>query len=169
MKTLYCVRHAKSSWKFPRLTDFERPLNKRGLRDAPYMGRLMYDLGYRPDIIISSPATRALSTAQLMAENLRISSSDIIEAPQLYHAADDEFYHVIHNIAQSAKSAMIVSHNPGLTEFVNALANAEFPNVPTGGIVGIDCDVSHWRDIRDGAGKLQCVEFPRTYFPKKVT
>ena len=123
MKTLYLIRHAKSSWKHPELTDFERPLNKRGRSDAPKMGRLLEKRKIIPDVFISSPAIRAAMTARIIADKLNYPLSDIQYADQIYEANAQELYDIIAGTDDQYSSAMLVGHNPGMTFLANSVSN----------------------------------------------
>lgn len=135
MKTLYLLRHAKSSWKDASLSDFDRPLNKRGKHDAPMMAEKLKEMGIHPDIILSSPARRARKTAKVFA--------DILDTPlrldeRLYEADVADFDAVTQEAFREHESITLVSHNPGLNMYNDALSNVPLFNIPTTGIVAID-------------------------------
>ena len=119
MKTLTLVRHAKSSWKDRRLSDRERPLNKRGEHDAPMMGKRLVDAGIRPSLIISSPAVRAWATAKVFAKDLGYPIEFLQREDDLYLASVDNMLDAIATQSSSFNSLMLFSHNPGLTDFAN--------------------------------------------------
>jgi phosphohistidine phosphatase len=119
MKTLYLVRHAKSSWKYPNLDDFERPLNKRGRKNAPFMGTILKKLKVAPDLLISSPANRAAITARIIAAKINYPLEKIRYRESIYEFSEDALIHVIKQIDDSVNKAMIVGHNPA----TNGLAN----------------------------------------------
>ncbi|MBT1704178.1 SixA phosphatase family protein [Chryseosolibacter indicus] len=164
MKTLYIVRHAKSSWADPEQNDFERPLNERGKRDAPRMGKRLKEKGIVPDIIVSSPAKRAKSTAKKIAKVLGYSKEKISKITKLYHATDDEILGVLKTIKDIHSNVIVVGHNPGLTDFANALIpqSVDIDNIPTCGIVAISFDVTQWRDITWGQGKFLFFDYPKS-------
>jgi phosphohistidine phosphatase len=112
MKTLYLVRHAKSSWKYPNLDDFERPLNKRGRKNAPFMGTILKKLKVAPDLLISSPANRAAITARIIAAKINYPLEKIRYRESIYEFSEDALIHVIKQIDDSVNKAMIVGHNP---------------------------------------------------------
>src|SRR5688572_32706614 len=120
MKTLYVVRHAKSCWADPGQEDFERPLNDRGKRDAPRMGKRLKEKDVNPDIMLSSPAKRALSTCKRIADVLNYEKEKIKTEPDLYHANDDTILSIVQRLKDKHNIAMIFGHNPGLTDFVNS-------------------------------------------------
>lgn len=144
MKSLTIVRHAKSSWKDRGLTDRERPLNKRGERDAPEMGRRIKEYGIRPSLIISSPATRAWTTARIVALEIGYPREFLHKEDSLYLASVDEILDVI--VAQDAgfNNLMLVGHNPGLTDLVNYFVPGLTGNLPTAGIVSVEIDSDDW-------------------------
>jgi phosphohistidine phosphatase len=161
MKILYLVRHAKSSWKFPDLDDFERPLNKRGNRDAPVMGRFLNEREILPDIIISSPAKRAKKTAKIISDVLTYPKNRINYDEGIYEASTMGLLKITSTIDDSCKSAMLVGHNPSMTYFANMLANFRIGNIPTCGIVCIDLNISSWKKLSENSGKLAFFEFPK--------
>ena len=125
MKTLILVRHAKSSWEKPEMTDFDRPLNERGLRDAPYMAKLLKDKGIFPDLIISSPAIRALTTARIFAKELKYSLRSIRTNEIIYTTGPKEILNMLSQIDDSKNCAMIFGHNPDLTALANYLSDED--------------------------------------------
>lgn len=164
MKTLYITRHAKSSWSDSSLSDFERPLNKRGLRDAPFMGKLLTKQGMLPDIIVSSPATRAVSTARLFADEFAYPSSDIVIYDELYENGVQDYLDTLASLDDRYESAMIIGHNPTLTMLAEQLSDLRIDNIPTCGIVIIQFDNPEWSDIIKRNGVCQGFEFPKKYF-----
>jgi len=162
-KTLYLVRHAKSSWKDESLSDAERPLNKRGKHDAPFMGKLLRQRSDLPDVIISSPAKRALSTAKLFAKELGCAKENIVVIEELYMADVSDFLKIIRNINDSAESIMLFSHNPGITYFANFISNSDIENIPTAGTVRINLNISSWIEAEKIKGKLIFFEYPKKY------
>ncbi|HGY11795.1 MAG TPA: histidine phosphatase family protein, partial [Desulfobacterales bacterium] len=119
MKTIYLVRHAKSSWKYPDLDDFERPLNKRGRKNAPFMGTILKKLKVAPDLIISSPANRAAATARIIANKIRYPLEKIRYSENIYEFSANVLIHFIQQIDDDANKVMVVSHNPALTDLAN--------------------------------------------------
>lgn len=145
MKTLTIVRHAKSSWSEPRLSDRERPLNRRGERDAPVMGKRIADAGIRPSLIVSSPATRAWTTARVIAEQLSYPTEFLQRENQLYLASLNDLLDIVVAQDDGFNSLIIVGHNPGLTDFVNFLSPGLTNNLPTTGVVAVNIDQDHWK------------------------
>jgi len=163
MKKLYLVRHAKSSWDNPDLDDFDRPLNKRGKRDAPFMGELLKKLNVNPDLIISSPAKRAYTTAKEIARILGYPKRMITKNEDVYLASAGELLSLINSIPEEVSSVMIFGHNPGFTQICNLLSNANILNIPTSGFVEIHFETENWKDITPGSGKLVAFEYPKKY------
>jgi phosphohistidine phosphatase len=161
MKRLLLCRHAKSSWKDMTLADIDRPLNKRGKRDAPEMGRRLAEHGIRPDMIISSPARRARKTAAKLAKALGIGKNTISIRDEIYGAATDQFLDIIHSIEDNVSSVIMVGHNPEMTELANILGNLDVDNVVTCGVVAYDFKVSSWKQVGKGRGRLVFYDFPR--------
>lgn len=163
MKKLYLSRHAKSSWKDSGLNDFERPLNNRGRRDAPFMGRLLKEKGIKPELIVSSSALRAYSTAESFAWEINYPPDKIVKEDNLYAAGFSEIIKVIAGIRDSVKSLMIIAHNPGLTDLYNFLCNKRIDNIPTSGIVSLTLNVKHWNQVDENTCKLEFFEYPKKY------
>ncbi len=144
MKTLTIVRHAKSSWKDVTLPDRKRPLNKRGKRDAPEMGRRIMEHGIRPSLIVSSPATRAWTTARIVADEIGYPREFLHKEGSLYLASLDRLLDVIVEQDVAFNSLMLVGHNPGLTDLVNYFVPGLTANLPTAGVVSLDIDSDDW-------------------------
>jgi phosphohistidine phosphatase len=163
MKTLYVVRHAKSSWDDLNSADFERGLNERGKRDAPRIGKRLKDKGIQPDVMVSSPAKRALSTAKRLAEILKYPKEKIKTESKLYHANDDSILSVVQNIKDKHDIVLLFGHNPGLTDFVNAIADVEIniDNVPTCGVVAFSLQVDSWKNVNWKSGKFLFFDYPK--------
>lgn len=164
MKRLYLVRHAKSSWDNPDFSDFDRQLNKRGKRDAPFMGKLLKKENVKPDLIYSSPALRAITTALIFADELDYPKKKIVESRNIYESGIKELEEIVQKIPEEHKSVLIFGHNPALTSFANHLGNKFIDNVPTCAVVGIEFDVKSWKQVEHAAGKTFMFEFPKKYF-----
>ena len=161
MKTLYLVRHAKSSWKYPDLDDFERPLNHRGKKDAPIMGHWLRSKKIIPDLIISSPALRASMTARIISETLSYPTERIKYKDQIYESSLASFFKIIGKTEESVKSLMLVGHNPGITSLANTLSDIYVDNIPTCGIYALNLKIAKWADIADKCGVLKFFKFPK--------
>lgn len=163
MMNLFLCRHAKSSWSEPGLADKERPLNERGKNDAPLMGNILKNKQEFPDLIISSPAKRALKTAKIIAEKLDYKTKNIEINKNLYMAGINEFIDVISHINKDHKNVMLFSHNYGITDFANYISNSDIQNIPTCGIVKISFVIKNWQEIQNTKGNLQYFIYPKMF------
>lgn len=156
------IRHAKSSWANPLQSDFERPLNDRGERDAPAMGKHLGKLGLKPDLIIASTAKRAAQTAKKIAASIGYDEAAIQWQDKLYHCIPAVFEEVIYEIDDSLGQVFIVAHNPGITDFVNQLApDFSIDNMPTCGVAAARFDAESWSDFNQHNKKVILFEYPR--------
>lgn len=162
MKTLYLLRHAKSSWDEMGLADFERPLNDRGRKTAPLMGELMRERGLVPDFIVSSPAERAKQTANLVAGAAEIESKIRVDE-RIYEASPQRLLEAVTRIEDLYKSAMIIGHNPGIEGFIRYLTG-DIESMPTAALAVIKLDTKSWSDISAGMGKLESIIRPKDEF-----
>ncbi len=163
MKTLYIIRHAKSSWDSSAKSDFDRPLNKRGLRDAPMMGRVLKQKSIKPDFIISSTAKRAKKTALIIAEQIGYKESDIIFDGDLYLASANEILEIIQNVSDKVDSLFVIAHNPGMTDFINHFSDTFIDNLPTAGIFSMEFDMDDWKDIKSNSAKNCFFDYPKKH------
>jgi len=161
MRELFILRHAKSSWDDPTLSDFERPLNRRGKEDAPLMGEHLKELGVRPDLIVSSPAKRAKKTAKIVAEALGYDPDAIEWREGIYEASPQSLLYLVCQLPDNAKRVMIVGHNPGLTMLANMLGDIAIDNIPTAGCVGIAFDTDAWEKACRMKGHTLFFEYPK--------
>jgi phosphohistidine phosphatase len=161
MKTLYLLRHAKSSWKYPALDDFERPLNKRGRRDAPIMGAVLKELKVAPDLILSSPANRAATTARTIAQKIDYPLEKIRYSETIYEFGEDNLIKVIQDTDEKVDTLMLVGHNPALTELANYVGDQPIGNIPTCGLFCARLDIKSWSQIRENCGKVKFFEYPK--------
>ncbi len=161
MKTLTLVRHAKSSWKHRGLSDRERPLNKRGERDAPKMGKRAAEAGLRPSQIISSPAVRAWTTAKVFAKALNYPIEFLQREDGLYLASLDNLLDVVATQDAGFNSLMLFGHNPGLTDFANYLVPGLTSNLPTAGIVSVSVDCDDWMLFDRPPTELALHDYPK--------
>jgi phosphohistidine phosphatase len=163
MRTLTLIRHAKSSWKDGSLSDFDRPLNKRGEHNAPMMGRLLKSLGTQFDLMVSSPALRALTTARLIAAELGHPGESLLSDPRIYEAGIEDLLEVVHSLPDDRENVALVGHNPGLTMFCNHLSGENIENLPTCAVAGIAFELDSWEAIDRDSGRLVRYEYPRKY------
>ncbi len=149
MRSLFLIRHAKTSWKDPSQNDFYRILNDRGNRDAPIMAKRLLQKNIPIDAFISSPATRALATCQYFAKAFGRKNEDIIREPQLYHASSSTIFDVVKQVNDNYRSIAIFSHNPGITDFVNCLTEIKIDNMPTCAIFAVQVKTEKWEHLED--------------------
>ena len=146
MKTLLLVRHAKSSWDDPALPDKKRPLNDRGLRDAPKMGARLAKRHVKPDLILSSPAVRALATAEIIARKLDYRIKDVVVDERLYEASPDDLLEVIRNLGDEGDCVMIFGHNPELSELAHGLSDT-ITDMRTCAVAEFVFDIKSWSRV----------------------
>lgn len=163
MLTLFLIRHAKSSWDNHGISDRDRPLNKRGKKDAPLMGEILHSKNESASLIISSPAKRALATSEFIAEKIGYNKHSIITEDRLYMADIKDFYEVIKKIPSVNESVMLFSHNYGITDFANHICDSKIENIPTCGIVKIKFNLTGWKDIAETRGKSEFFIFPKMF------
>lgn len=162
MKSLYLLRHAKSSWSEPGLGDQQRPLNKRGLHDAPMMGERFRERGERLDHVVASPALRARTTAELFAQHCGFSAESIAIEADLYFLGSGSVEEVIQQQDDRVQSLMLVFHNPDITQFANSIDyDFHVDNVPTCGLIKFNCDIAQWRDWSRGNSAFDYFDFPK--------
>lgn len=161
MKRLYLIRHAKSIRKHPDLTDFERPLNKRGKKDAPLMGQRLKKYNVKPDLMISSPAKRALKTAGIIAEEIGFPIKKIVATESIYTAGVPDLLAVIRNIDDSFHHVMIYGHNPGFTMLAEHLTHHRVENIPTCGIYCLGFNIDSWKEVSEGQGTFIFFDYPK--------
>lgn len=161
MKRLLLCRHAKSSWKDSTLADIDRPLNKRGKRDAPFMGKRLAGRGMHPDLIVSSPAKRALATAGKLAKEVQYPKKKITVIDEMYGASPGKLLAIVRGLDRNSSTVYLVGHNPETTIFANYLGRLDIANVPTSGIVALEFNVGSWEEIGGGTGGLLFFDFPR--------
>lgn len=166
MKTIFVLRHAKSSWDDASLADFDRPLNDRGKHAAPFMGELMAERGLAPEIILSSPAVRARETARLVKEASRLPAKIVFDE-RIYEASPQTLKHVVASTDDEHASAMIVGHNPGMEGFIRLLTGRT-EAMPTSSLAIIDLDIDHWQDIGNG-GELRGLIRPKDEMKSRAT
>jgi phosphohistidine phosphatase len=149
MRYLTLIRHAKSSWKDPSLSDIDRPLNKRGRRDAPEMAARLARGGFEADLILCSPATRALATAEIFAAEIAYPFEDVAIDRRIYAADLEDIVEVITEIDAGIGSAVLIGHNPSLGEVVDTISPYLVGHLPTCGIVRFGFDSVPWSGVFD--------------------
>jgi phosphohistidine phosphatase len=159
MKTLLLLRHAKSSWDEPSLSDFDRPLAPRGKRDAPRIGKALSERGPLPDLAISSPAARTRATIKAVMASARLEAELQVEE-SVYGASSAELIRLIRQLPGEKECVMIVGHNPGLEDLVERLTRKP-ERMPTAALACIEFQIAGWEGVDDGAGKLVWLLTPK--------
>ena len=159
MKTLFVLRHAKSSWDDSSLADYDRPLNDRGKTAAPFMGRIMAERDLVPAVIFSSPAVRARETASLVKKAGKLDAELRFEE-RIYEASPQTLKQVVAGIDDEFRSAMIVGHNPGMEGFIRLLTG-KLESMPTAALAVIDLDIARWEDVGSELGMLRQIIRPK--------
>lgn len=161
-KYVIVVRHAKSSWKETYLQDHDRPLNKRGLRDAPIMAQYLTDkIDFSSGIILSSTARRAKDTSEYFKGEFDVVDERNLLFSELYHATSKNIQELISKQNAGFDTVMLFAHNPGVTDFVNNMSGEEIDNIPTCGVAVIKFDISTWSEIKTEKGKLEHYYYPK--------
>lgn len=163
MKRLTLVRHAKSDWSLPDQQDWDRVLNKRGQRDAPEMARRLRARKVQPVLILSSPAVRALSTATIMAHELKVPAHCVRQDESLYLASAADILAVVRAQGGTADQLMVFAHNPGITDCANRLsAGEQIDSMPTCATFTATFELNDWRDLDWGSGQDAEFDYPRS-------
>lgn len=164
MKTLYLVRHAKSDWENETLQDIDRPLNERGYKDAHLISTFLSARKLNPDLILTSPAIRALSTAVIFARNLDYGAEKIRLEEALYESGTGSYMEVIRSIQDTCKLVLLFGHNPTITQLSNRLTGQDIENIPTTGFVKVTFAEDAWKNINQGV--LEQFDFPKNHYNK---
>lgn len=143
------MRHGKSSWSDASLSDLERPLKKRGIREATIVGNRLLELTGKPDLLITSPAKRARTTARIVAEQIGYPERDIMLEPRLYGAGLPEIFTILAELDLDPSSVLLFGHNPTFTTLVNTLQSSYLDNLPTCGCIGFDLEIDSWDKAED--------------------
>jgi phosphohistidine phosphatase len=147
LKTIFLVRHAKSSWTDPTMSDFDRPLNQRGMSDAPTMAALIHRLDMKPDLIVSSPAVRALTTARIFAQTMGLLNGQFVENHNIYEASQDTILKIIRSLPHDAQTVFMFGHNYTFTDLAQRFSDDHPGNIPTCGVVQIKGEMDSWADF----------------------
>ena len=161
MKTLYIVRHAKSSWEYNGIADIDRPLKKRGINDSHLLSKHLAKTIKKPDVFLTSSANRALHTAIIFCENFGYPMANLKIKRQLYSFSDGYLVKTINALDDNFDSAIIFSHDHGINTFVNKYGSTPIAHVPTCGIIGIQFDSKHWKSIK--RGKTILIDTPKNH------
>ncbi len=160
-KTLHIVRHAKSSWDYDNISDIDRPLKLKGIKNAYEMARRIKIRNALPEFIITSPANRAIHTAIIFARVFELPLSKIIIDENLYATGEDSIMDIIKKTDNSVKSLMIFGHNPELTYFANIFVKDTIDNISTAGTVSLVFDIENWKDISKKKLISELFDFPK--------
>lgn len=160
MKTVYLVRHAKSSWQYDDIDDYDRPLKGRGIRDAHMISQWLDEEMQRPQLLMSSPATRALHTAMIFARTLNFPFKDIDVEDGLYMASSEALLDLLREIPEDVDCVMLFGHNPTITNFVNRCVDQRIDNIPTSGVVCLHFAEEKWKEVGDRA-ELLYFDYPK--------
>ncbi len=160
MKIVCLIRHAKAGRDDPSLRDFDRPLNARGKKQAPWLGRRLKESNVQPGVIVSSPARRAMATAETLAKGIRYPREKIIVEPVVYESGALAILGVIKDIKPDHDAAVVVGHNPALSDLMRYLGRRELDELPTGGIVCLRFGVGSWKKIARGKGEVLFYDAP---------
>lgn len=163
MKRLILIRHAKSDWGNDTLMDIHRPLNERGYNDAHFLSKKFVSENKQIDLIVSSPAIRAFTTASIFAKELKYSHDRILMREKLYEAHPDTIQSIITELPQSANTVIIFGHNPGFTEIFNTISDSFIDNIPTCGIMQIDFTIKDWTEVIHEKGMFVSSTFPKDF------
>ena len=166
MKTLLLMRHAKSSWKESNIPDHDRPLNRRGKHDAPLMGKLLRDQKMNLDLIISSTALRAETTASLIAKAIRYKGKIILDK-SIYNAEPMDLLTLLSNSSDEYNSILLVGHNPTMEETVQMITNSPELTMATSAIAHLTLSIDTWTDLKEKqtfSSKLENFWTPKELF-----
>lgn len=161
MKTLYIVRHAKSSWEYEGIADIDRPLKERGIKDAHLISNYLAETIKKPDVFVTSSANRAMHTSIIFCDNFGYPLSNLYIKKQLYNFSDGYLVKTIKALDDSFDSAIIFSHDHGINTFVNKYGSKPIAHVPTCGVIGIEFENEHWKSLKKG--KTTLIEFPKNH------
>ena len=163
MKKLTLIRHAKSSWKDPYLSDFERPLNNRGQNDLPGLAQRARRFQLIPDLILSSGAVRALTTARAVAREIELSEQQLEVVPELYESCYETLLNVLQNQPDQHRHIMLVGHNPGLEDLAYYLTHEADLLCPTAAMLHIHLSVTSWSELAESCGALELYDYPKKH------
>ncbi|PKL82735.1 MAG: phosphohistidine phosphatase [Ignavibacteriae bacterium HGW-Ignavibacteriae-3] len=163
MKKLFLIRHAKSSWDSHAQSDIERPLNNRGEQNALMMSKILMKENILPELLLSSPALRALSTAKIFAGQFGIDQETIVIEKSIYEAGIRELSIIVDGIDDRYDSVFLFGHNPGLSAFTNLIGDKFIPEMPTCAIAGLEFNINRWSKVARGAGRLFLFDYPKKH------
>ena len=162
MKTLYLVRHAKSSWDHPGLSDAERPLMEKGIRKSKRVIEALLEKKIVPDLMISSPAVRAIETARIFASGLGYPEEKIVVERNIYEGYYDHIFDIIYGTSNKVESLMLFGHNPTFSNLANLFVHPGVEDMPTSAVVAISFDTDKWEDVPNSKSRLLFMLTPKT-------
>lgn len=160
MKTILLIRHAKSAWNEPSLSDFERKLMPRGKSDAKMMAKRLQEKGIEIDSFVSSSAKRARKTAKIFMKEFETDKKKLQLLPSLYEASVTNFYDAVENLDDKEETVALFSHNPGITHFANSLDCTPVYEMPTCSVYAISVNTKHWKDFRLAEKEFLFFDYP---------
>ncbi|MES2419294.1 MAG: histidine phosphatase family protein [Bacteroidota bacterium] len=160
-KQLFLIRHAKSDWANADLRDFDRPLNNRGRANAGEMAERMRNLQTKPDVVVSSPAVRAFTTAQYFAKTWGINENEIETDANIYEASVKTLLNVVNHFNDKHDTIAVFGHNPGFTDFANYLSNGHIDNMPTCSVVLLTFPFDQWGLISSNTAGILLFDYPK--------
>lgn len=161
MKTLYLMRHAKSSWGEPGLDDFDRPLLEKGKKRTKIIIDFLLNKGVTLDMILSSPAVRAIDTARIIAHGLKVPVENISEVKKIYTADTGQLEDLFFDLPKSVDNLLLIGHNPTMTSFANTFLEQKIDFMPTSAVVGLEFGINDWSEIGLHKPELKFVIFPK--------
>ena len=161
LKTLFIIRHAKSSWANIGARDFDRVLDLRGHNDGPRMAKMLKKEGIHPDLIVSSPAMRARTTAAYFSKEFGIDEQHVDYQQDIYEAMESDIFKIVRDLPNDAKVVLLFGHNPTLTYFTNRFNEHPIDNLPTCGIIRIDVSVEDWSKFNEKTAKVTGMWYPK--------
>ena len=161
MRSLILIRHAKSSWENFEVSDFDRPLNDRGKRDAPEMADRLQKRGIRPDLLLVSTAKRTRKTADSFITAWSLPATQVSYLDELYLASPTTLRNILAALPGQVHTVAVISHNNGLTDFANELTDVRIDNIPTCGIFAVRAPVDNWSQFIEGSKEFWFFDYPK--------
>lgn len=163
MKTIYLIRHAKSSWKKVTLSDFDRPLNNRGKNDITTIAKELIKLNFNPELILCSPSKRTRETLKKLNHYLKLNDEKIKFIDSIYESSTPNLISILNNIVPTVNSIALIGHNPSITQLSNYLTDYYTDNIPTCSVVKIELEINNWNEIIKGIGLQKFFIYPKMF------
>ena len=161
MKTLYIVRHAKSSWESPESDDLNRPIIENGIKKTRKVIDFLLKENAKVDVIVSSHAKRALETAYLFAQSFNFTPSEIIINHNIYECDEESIMSEVYALPNDKNNVMLIGHNPTFTQFANIFLDKKIDFLPTSSVISISFDTDQWEKIESSIKRVNFVAFPK--------